>query len=79
VRSRDMPASSALSPPKARAISKHCSHALRRILRSRSQDVFAELTSHVAELSVGTRGGLVRRLIEVHKADPLSRLLAEVR
>ena len=33
----DMPASSVLSPPKARATSKHCSHALPRILRSRKQ------------------------------------------
>jgi transposase len=42
-----------------------------------AQDMFAELSSHVAELSARL-AELDRKLIELHKADPLSRLLAEV-
>jgi len=39
--------------------------------------MFAELSSHVAELSARL-AELDRKLIELHKADPRSRLLAEV-
>lgn len=42
-----------------------------------AQNMFAELSSHVAELSVRL-AELDRKLIELYKADPLSRLLAEV-